>query len=102
MISWLTPCALLGLTAASGNGMWDFCSRVGIVLPDVSVDVNTHELRFGSMLVASNLQRITSDTSHIYKQQNINMTHGAHGGANGGRLKDAKKATFYDQVCVFL
>lgn len=29
------------------------------------------------------------------------MTHGAHRGAYRGRFKDAKKATFHDQVCVF-
>lgn len=101
MISWLTPCAPLGLFHQWNVG---FLLRVGLVLPDVSVCrcKCTHDLRFGSMLIASNLQRVTSDTSHIYKQQNINMTHGAHRGAYRGRFKDAKKATFHDQVCVFL
>lgn len=99
MISWLTPCALLGLTGASINGMWDFCSFS--LTRCVCRCKSTHDLRFGSMLIASNLQRVTSDTSHIYKQQNINMTHGAHRGAYRGRFKDAKKATFHDQVCGF-
>lgn len=88
------------------SGMRDFCFRVGLVLPNVSADVTVGTIY---VLAACSSHQIYKGspwrlwyTSHVYKQQNINMTSTrAHKGAYRGRFKDAKKATFYNaNVCV--
>lgn len=108
MISWLTPRALLlYLIGVFISGMRDFCFRVGLVLPDVSADVTVRTIYV--LAACSSHQTYKGSpwrlryTSHVYKQQNINMTHTrAHRGANRGRFKGAKKATFYNaKVSVF-